>query len=152
MALDADLAVPPARPGWPRCCRTSSPPRRTRPISAPARCASIADSSPTSSPAPLAWCHARPDLEPLPLERSDASTGSAATLQAAARSWSPRWWSAAAGLTWPVTRCPHVQTPVLLIVGGQDSTVLDLNRTAAAHLLAPHELLVVPGATHLFDV
>jgi hypothetical protein len=41
---------------------------------------------------------------------------------------------------------------VLLIVGGQDSTVLDLNRTAAAHLLAPHELLVVPGATHLFDV
>ena len=45
----------------------------------------------------------------------------------------------------------HVTAPVLLIVGGQDTTVLELNREAAARLTAPHEVSVVPGASHLFE-
>jgi pimeloyl-ACP methyl ester carboxylesterase len=43
-----------------------------------------------------------------------------------------------------------VVAPTLLIVGGADTTVLELNRRAQARLTCPTELLVVPGATHLF--
>jgi predicted phosphoribosyltransferase/predicted alpha/beta-hydrolase family hydrolase len=44
-----------------------------------------------------------------------------------------------------------VRTPTLLIVGSHDEAVLDLNRQAAARLRCEHELLVVPGASHLFE-
>jgi putative phosphoribosyl transferase len=44
-----------------------------------------------------------------------------------------------------------VQAPTLLIVGGRDTQVLELNREAAAKLRAPHRLVVVPAATHLFE-
>jgi putative phosphoribosyl transferase len=45
----------------------------------------------------------------------------------------------------------EVQAPTLLIVGGLDTVVLGLNRTAQARLRCPNELMVVPGATHLFE-
>jgi pimeloyl-ACP methyl ester carboxylesterase len=47
----------------------------------------------------------------------------------------------------------EVLAPTLLIVGGQDEAVLDLNRRAAAALTraAAVQLEVVPGATHLFE-
>jgi Uncharacterized conserved protein len=48
-------------------------------------------------------------------------------------------------------RLPAVQAPTLLIVGEEDTTVLELNRSAQAHLRCPNELRVVPGATHLFE-
>jgi putative phosphoribosyl transferase len=35
-------------------------------------------------------------------------------------------------------------------VGGADQQVLELNREAAARLVAPHDVVVIPGATHLF--
>jgi pimeloyl-ACP methyl ester carboxylesterase len=44
----------------------------------------------------------------------------------------------------------RVRAPTLLIVGGADTDVLDLNRRAAARLPAEHEIAVIPGATHLF--
>ncbi|WP_245159652.1 alpha/beta family hydrolase [Blastococcus sp. CT_GayMR19] len=44
----------------------------------------------------------------------------------------------------------RVGAPTLLIVGGADAAVLELNRTAAAQLAPPHAVSVVPGATHLF--
>jgi putative phosphoribosyl transferase len=44
----------------------------------------------------------------------------------------------------------RVRAPTLLIVGGADRQVLELNRTAAARLTAPHAITVIPGATHLF--
>lgn len=44
-----------------------------------------------------------------------------------------------------------VGAPTLLIVGGRDLTVLDLNRRALERLHGPKELAVVPGATHLFE-
>jgi dienelactone hydrolase len=46
---------------------------------------------------------------------------------------------------------PQVRCPVLLIVGGEDDVVIDLNRAAAAKLVAPWEIEIVPGATHLFE-
>jgi len=48
-------------------------------------------------------------------------------------------------------RLETVKTPTLLIVGGLDATVLELNRQAQARLSAPSQLRVVPGATHLFE-
>jgi putative phosphoribosyl transferase len=45
----------------------------------------------------------------------------------------------------------HIRTPTMLIVGGRDPQVLDLNKAAAARLKVPVELVVVPGATHLFE-
>ncbi|MGY1602083.1 dienelactone hydrolase family protein [Geodermatophilus sp. SYSU D00815] len=44
----------------------------------------------------------------------------------------------------------RVRAPTLLVVGGADEQVLDLNRAAATRLGGEHELVVVPGATHLF--
>ena len=44
-----------------------------------------------------------------------------------------------------------VQAPTLLIVGGADDVVLELNRQALAALRCRKELVVVPGATHLFE-
>jgi putative phosphoribosyl transferase len=51
-------------------------------------------------------------------------------------------------LAMPVLR--SVTAPTLLIVGGADELVLDLNRQALAELHCPADLTVVPGATHLF--
>jgi putative phosphoribosyl transferase len=45
----------------------------------------------------------------------------------------------------------RVRQPTLLIVGGADELVLDLNRSALAELAGPKELAIVPGATHLFE-
>ena len=44
-----------------------------------------------------------------------------------------------------------VQAPTLLIVGGADAQVLELNRRAQAELKAPSELVIIPGAGHLFE-
>ena len=44
-----------------------------------------------------------------------------------------------------------VRAPTLLIVGGEDRTVLALNREAAARLRCPHRLALVSGAGHLFE-
>ncbi|GGL93479.1 hydrolase [Streptomyces fumigatiscleroticus] len=98
------------------------------------------------------WLEQRPDTADLPVGLFGASTGAAAALVAAAER--PGRVSAVvsrggrpdlAGDTLPL-----VAAPVLLIVGGSDETVLDLNREAAGKLSALHRLHVVPGATHLF--
>ena len=44
-----------------------------------------------------------------------------------------------------------VSGPTLLVVGGADSMVLDLNRQAQAQLRCENRLSIVPGATHLFE-
>jgi putative phosphoribosyl transferase len=46
---------------------------------------------------------------------------------------------------------PHVLAPTLLIVGGDDEPVIDLNQQAMRHMRAHVELTIVPGATHLFE-
>jgi pimeloyl-ACP methyl ester carboxylesterase len=45
----------------------------------------------------------------------------------------------------------RVTAPTLLIVGGRDEVVLELNRQAFDRLKGPKELQIVPGATHLFE-
>jgi pimeloyl-ACP methyl ester carboxylesterase len=45
----------------------------------------------------------------------------------------------------------RVEAPTLLIVGGADAQVLELNREALTHMQATTRLDVVPGATHLFE-
>jgi pimeloyl-ACP methyl ester carboxylesterase len=89
----------------------------------------------------------------LPLGLFGASTGAAAALCAAAER--PQ------GVTAVVSRggrpdladgaLPAVRAPTLLIVGGDDETVIDLNREAAAHLTCEWRLEIIPGATHLFE-
>jgi putative phosphoribosyl transferase len=46
---------------------------------------------------------------------------------------------------------PRVRAPTLLIVGGEDNVVIDLNEAALRALDCPKELVIVPGATHLFE-
>jgi putative phosphoribosyl transferase len=46
---------------------------------------------------------------------------------------------------------PRVRAPTLLIVGGRDLAVLDLNRAAMARMRTEVRLEIVPGATHLFE-
>ena len=46
---------------------------------------------------------------------------------------------------------PQVKTPTLLIVGGHDDVVIELNKKALHLLRCPKELVIVPGATHLFE-
>ncbi len=49
------------------------------------------------------------------------------------------------------SRLPVVRAPVLLIVGGHDEIVLELNREAQSRLQTPSELAIIPEATHLFE-
>lgn len=46
---------------------------------------------------------------------------------------------------------PNVQAPTLLIVGGNDTLVIDLNQDAYAQLRCEKQLAIVPGASHLFE-
>ncbi|HET8949254.1 MAG TPA: phosphoribosyltransferase family protein [Solirubrobacteraceae bacterium] len=99
------------------------------------------------------WASARSELAGLPLGYFGASTGAAAALWAAAEPGSRVRAVVSRGgrPDLAVPRLQNVTAPVLLIVGGHDDVVLDLNRRALAHLRCPAELAVVPGATHLFE-
>jgi putative phosphoribosyl transferase len=46
---------------------------------------------------------------------------------------------------------PRVRAPTLLIVGGNDVQVIQLNRTALAQMLCEKQLVIISGATHLFE-
>lgn len=98
------------------------------------------------------WLRGRPGLAMLPVGYFGASTGAAAALWAAA---TPRLRIAAVvsrggRVDLARDRLAEVSAPTLLIVGGYDEVVLDLNRRAAAELTCEHELRVIPGASHLF--
>ena len=98
------------------------------------------------------WSRRQPSCSSLEIAYFGASTGAAAALWAAAEDPSVRAVVSRGGrpdLAAPVLQA--VVAPTLLIVGGRDDVVLQLNREAAARLRCPHEVLVVPGATHLFE-
>jgi putative phosphoribosyl transferase len=99
------------------------------------------------------WLTQFPDTKQLPIGYFGASTGAAAALAAAAvrpdevnavvsRGGRPDLAGAA---------LIHVQAPTLLIVGGDDVQVIQLNREALAQLRREKQLVIVPGATHLFE-
>ncbi|MFD7325960.1 phosphoribosyltransferase family protein [Streptomyces sp. NPDC059875] len=100
-----------------------------------------------------AWLGEQPGLRGLRTGYFGASTGAAAALWAAA---DPAAHVAAVvsrggrpDLAGP--RLAAVRAPTLLIVGGRDPLVLDLNAEAQRQLRCENELVVVPGATHLFE-
>lgn len=99
------------------------------------------------------WVRAEPDLAGVPLGYFGASTGAAAAVIAAAEH--PEHVGAVVSrggrpdLAGP--RLPLVRCPTLLIVGGADHLVLELNRQALQQLRVESALEIVPGATHLFE-
>ncbi len=99
------------------------------------------------------WLNGQPETQELRVGYFGASTGGGAALVAAAQrpqvvgavvSRGGRPDLAGAGL-------PNVQAPTLLIVGGNDPVVIELNKGALGQLRAEAELVIVPGASHLFE-
>ncbi|MBI2830588.1 MAG: dienelactone hydrolase family protein [Chloroflexi bacterium] len=99
------------------------------------------------------WVRQNPETSPLAIGYFGASTGAAAALAAAVeRPEDVRAIVSRGGrpdLAGEVL--PRVKAPTLLIVGGQDYPVITLNREALAQLRCEKQLVIVPGATHLFE-
>ncbi|WP_193163527.1 dienelactone hydrolase family protein [Microbulbifer hainanensis] len=99
------------------------------------------------------WVAAQPATASLNIGLFGSSTGAAAALIAAARR--PQLVRAV------VSRggrpdlagddLPAVRAPTLLVVGGEDHQVIELNRAAAARMQCDPQLQIIPGATHLFE-
>jgi len=100
------------------------------------------------------WALAQPQLQGLPIGYFGASTGSAAAIIAAARLGARIGAVVSRGgrpdLAGPVALAA-VTAPTLLIVGGNDHGVLDLNEQALEHLGGDKRMVIVAGATHLFE-
>jgi putative phosphoribosyl transferase len=99
------------------------------------------------------WLMDEPARDDLPLGYFGASTGAAAALSAAAEPGSPVEAIVSRGGRPDLARdrLEAVRAPTLLIVGGRDEAVLELNREAARHLRCEHRIEIVPGGTHLFE-
>jgi putative phosphoribosyl transferase len=100
------------------------------------------------------WLETQQGLARLAVGYFGASTGAAAALVAAAADREERVGAVVSRGGRPDLAgdaLERVQAPTLLIVGGRDEQVLDLNREAARRLSGEHLLKVVPGATHLFE-
>ena len=99
------------------------------------------------------WVQRRADPRHLPIASFGASTGAAAALiAAAARPSLIRAVISRGGRPdLAESALPHVQAPTLLIVGGDDTPVIEMNRAAMRQMRAPVALEIVPGATHLFE-
>jgi putative phosphoribosyl transferase len=99
------------------------------------------------------WLLERPETAGLRIACFGASTGAAAALQAAARE--PESIAAVVsrgGRPDLASDDLHlVRAPTLLIVGGEDRSVIPLNESAYAKLRCPKDLIIVPGASHLFE-
>ncbi|HOF89633.1 MAG TPA: dienelactone hydrolase family protein [Armatimonadota bacterium] len=99
------------------------------------------------------WALADPRAARLAIGFFGASTGAAAALRAAAelghlvRAVVSRGGRPDLALS----ALARVAAPTLLIVGGEDDIVIDLNRRALAALTAEKALAIIPGATHLFE-
>jgi putative phosphoribosyl transferase len=99
------------------------------------------------------WLRARPEVDGQRVGYFGASTGAAAALWAAAERRGGVAAIVSRGGRPDLARAQlhRVNAPTLLIVGGRDDVVLELNREARSLLSCPSELTVVPGATHLFQ-
>ncbi len=99
------------------------------------------------------WLSADRDARGLPLGYFGASTGGGAALAAAAER--PELVAAVVARggrpDLAGEALARVEAPTLLLVGGADPRVLEINRRALERLAGPKDLVVVPGATHLFE-
>ena len=99
------------------------------------------------------WLDTRPELAGLPLGYFGASTGAAAAIRAAG-AVGDRIGAVVSRGGRPDLAHPdesRIAAPTLLIVGGLDHAVLDLNRAAYAAMRCTKDLVVVDGAGHLFE-
>lgn len=99
------------------------------------------------------WVRRHHAVAGLPVALFGASTGGAAALVAASDPSRPIAAVVSRGGRPDLAgdRLGHAAAPTLLIVGGDDTEVLALNREAGRQLRCEHQLAVVPGATHLFE-
>lgn len=103
--------------------------------------------------AALAWLEASAETKGLKIGCFGASTGAAAALRAAAQHASVAAVVSRGGRP-DLAGAPAlaaVRAPTLLIVGGRDEGVIELNQQACALLQCEKQLEIVPGATHLFE-
>jgi len=100
----------------------------------------------------LAWIAREPRTADLPIGLFGASTGAAAALVAAAHDHAVAAVVSRGGRP-DLAGEPlaEVACPTLFVVGGADVEVLELNRRAMQQMTAPVKLVVVPGASHLFE-
>jgi dienelactone hydrolase len=177
VTLDADVVVPDAPSAWVVFAHGSGSSRlspRNRQVAArvqAAGCATVlADLlTPDEERADLQTAHLRFDIgllaarvvgvvdwvvrtSRLPAGLFGASTGAAAALVAASRRPDTVYAVVSRGGRPDLAgdALADVRAPTLLIVGGRDVPVIRLNEQAAGRLGGPHELRVIPGATHLF--
>jgi len=99
------------------------------------------------------WAAEREELSELPVGLFGSSTGAAAALVAAAAlPENVRAVVSRGGRPDLAGRAlPKVECATLLVVGGLDEVVIGLNEEARARMRCPVELVIVPGATHLFE-
>jgi len=99
------------------------------------------------------WLRRQPVVGSLLVGYFGASTGAGAALWAAAEPGAQVAAVVSRGgrPDLAADRLPVVSAPTLLIVGGHDDVVLELNRQAEKQMRCEHRLDVVPGATHLFE-
>jgi len=99
------------------------------------------------------WARNSAAFSGLPVGLFGASTGAAAALVAAAEAPDEVAAVVSRGGRPDLagSALAKVRAPTLLIVGGADPVVIDLNEAAARQLGCEHRLVIVPGATHLFE-
>ena len=99
------------------------------------------------------WLRRQTGMIDLPVGYFGASTGAAAALWAAADPHAEITAIVSRGGRADLagSRLPRVRAATLLIVGGRDDVVIELNRQAQMKLRCENQLVIVPGATHLFE-
>ena len=104
--------------------------------------------------AATAWLRENPETKTLRIGYFGASTGAAAALRAAAEIGNTIAAVVSRGGRPDLageTALVQVASPTLLIVGSEDYTVIELNEQAFAWMKCEKKLVLVPGATHLFE-
>jgi putative phosphoribosyl transferase len=99
------------------------------------------------------WAGERPETARLAVGYFGASTGAACALRAAAEIGSSVDAVVSRGgrPDLAIPSLSHVRAPTLLLVGGADRGVIELNQEAYEHLRCEKRIEIVPGATHLFE-
>jgi putative phosphoribosyl transferase len=99
------------------------------------------------------WLQGQEDLSQLSVGYFGASTGAAAALWAAAdpKSKVKAVVSRGGRADMAGPKLARVHAPTLLIVGGDDEVVIDLNKRAQVQMACENLLVIIPGATHLFE-
>ncbi len=98
------------------------------------------------------WILKNETLKHLPIGYFGASTGAASALWAASQMGTTIKAVVSRGgrpdLAMPILN--HIKTPTLLLIGGDDGVVIELNKTAQDHINSICDLKIITGATHLF--